>query len=67
MAKKRAVPISDCFVETESSLGTGMNEKMSTFFRIFTQKFEEFYYLMKESVTPPYEFLGCMEISILIN
>ena len=50
MMKKTAVPIRDCFVETESSLGTGMNENMSTFFKIFTQKFEDYYYLMKESV-----------------
>ena len=29
MMKKRAVPISDGLVETVSSLGTGMKEKMS--------------------------------------
>lgn len=33
MAKKIAVPMSEALVETVSSLGTGMNAKMSTFFR----------------------------------
>jgi len=64
MAKNTAVPISDCFVETESSLGTGMKEKISTFFKILMQKFEDYYYLMKESVTLSYEFLYIKDINI---
>ena len=35
--KNTAVPMSDALVETVSSLGTGMKEKMSTLRSILTQ------------------------------
>jgi hypothetical protein len=34
IVKNIPVPIKLCFVETGSSLGTGINENMSTFFKI---------------------------------
>ncbi len=41
-----------------------MKEKISTFFKILMQKFEDYYYLMKESVTLSYEFLYIKDINI---
>lgn len=38
MRKKMAVPTSDCLVETESPLGTGIKAKMSIFLIIRRQR-----------------------------
>ena len=55
MMKNNAVPIRDCFVETDSSLGTGMKANMSILFRILRNIFC-CYYLMKESLLPVLSF-----------
>lgn len=51
MMKNTAVPMRDCFVETDSSLGTGMKAKISILFKILRQMFG-CYYLIKESRLP---------------
>ena len=48
MVKKMAVPISDCLVDTLSSLGTGIKLKISTFLNILRQQLG-CYSEMKES------------------
>jgi hypothetical protein len=42
MRKNIPVPISDCLVETGSSFGTGIKEKISTVLRHLTSKFGDY-------------------------
>jgi hypothetical protein len=48
MAKNKAVPIKLCFVDTGSSLGTGINEKISIFLSILIGN-GDVYYLINDS------------------
>ena len=48
MAKNNAVPIKLCFVDTGSSLGTGINEKISIFLSILIGN-GDVYYLINDS------------------
>lgn len=50
MMKKTAVPIRLCFVETGSSFGTGIKEKISTALRTLIGR-GALYYWMKESLS----------------